>query len=292
MKNSLPLVILGLIWGGSLSASVFVSDLLINYLLLSKYLAYPFGFVSFVIIFALFAGFCSLLGASGIKRGIFPRDPLHPIYLRRRIYGLCWTQIYYFKPLYSIILSVPIFRLLVFRLFGYRGSSSIVVYPDTWIRDLPLLHLQEGAYLSNKATIGTNICLANGSIFVDKVAIGKKSLIGHLSMIAPGVTIEDEVEIGVGTAVGIRSRIKKRAKVNPTCAISHGVIVGENTEIGSHSHIGLRAELGNDLKIPAGSDIPSGAILFTQEDVNKHTSFQREKLSVFKEDVLQVLKNS
>jgi hypothetical protein len=49
-----------------------------------------------------------------------------------------------------------------FRLFGYRGSMKFTVYPDTWIRDLPLLMFGEGAYVSNRATLRTNIVLSNG----------------------------------------------------------------------------------------------------------------------------------
>ena len=33
----------------------------------------------------------------------------------------------------------------VFRIFGYRGSMDFTIYPDTWIRDLPLLDFGEGA---------------------------------------------------------------------------------------------------------------------------------------------------
>jgi hypothetical protein len=50
---------------------------------------------------------------------------------------------------------------LAFRLLGHRGSLDFKVDPDTWIRDLPLRDLGPGAYVSNRATLGTNMVLSN-----------------------------------------------------------------------------------------------------------------------------------
>jgi hypothetical protein len=69
------------------------------------------------------------------------------------MYGLCWTSLYYCKPVYHFCLCVPWLKALVFRLFGYRGDLNFTVYPDTWIRDLPLLDFGKGAYISNRATL-------------------------------------------------------------------------------------------------------------------------------------------
>jgi hypothetical protein len=104
-----------------------------------------------------------------IVPGKFPRDTGHFVYGPRRLYGLLWTLLYYSGPLYWLILTVKPLKSLVLRAFGYTGSLNFVVYPDTWIRDLPFLRIRDGAYLSNKATIGTNICLPDGTIVVDKV---------------------------------------------------------------------------------------------------------------------------
>lgn len=291
MANSLPGILLSLIWLGAIGISSLAysaAEALVPWAPLQM----MFSAIAFVFSFPILSGLVSQFGVSGIKKGIFPREALHPVYLRRRIYGLCWTQVFYFSPLYAIILAVPLFRKIVFRLFGYKGSMNFITYPDTWIRDLPLLSLGEGCYLSNKATIGTNICLSNGSILVDKIEVGPKALVGHLTMLAPGVKVGEHSEIGVGSAIGIRTRIGKNVKIDPTCAISHGVIIGDRAEIGAHSYIGLRVEIAPGIKIPAGASIPAGTILGKQEDLINFMSSEMNYLKRVKSDVLDILKNA
>jgi carbonic anhydrase/acetyltransferase-like protein (isoleucine patch superfamily) len=291
MANSLPALLLSVIWLGAIFLTSVVYGA-VGVVIHWPPLQVVFAAISFVLLFPLLSGLVSKFGVSGIKKGIFPREALHPVYLRRRIYGLCWTQVFYFSPLYAIVMAVPLFRKIVFRLFGYRGALNFITYPDTWIRDLPLLTLGEGAYLSNKATIGTNICLSNGSILVDKIDVGPKALVGHLTMLAPGVKVGEQSEIGVGSAIGIRTRIGKNVKIDPTCAISHGVIIGDHAEIGAHSYIGLRVEIAAGLKVPAGANIPAGTILGKQEDLNSYMSSETNYLRRVKNDVLEILKNA
>src|SRR5690606_32657555 len=101
----------------------------------------------------LISGLLSCPFQSAIIPGRFPRDLGESIYARRRLYGLCWTLVYYCKPVYAGWLAVPALKRLLFRLFGYRGPTDFTVYPDTWIRDLPLLHFGSGVYVANRATL-------------------------------------------------------------------------------------------------------------------------------------------
>lgn len=89
-------------------------------------------------------------------------------YVDRRLYGLCWSCLYYFTPIYYLVLSIPILKHIVFRAFGYKGSLNITLYADTWIRDLPLLEIGKGVYIANKATIGTNMPLINEKFWSTK----------------------------------------------------------------------------------------------------------------------------
>ena len=74
---------------------------------------------------------------------------------------MCWTSLYYCAPAYYLCLSLRPLKALAFRLLGHRGSLDFKVDPDTWIRDLPLRDLGPGAYVSNRATLGTNMVLSN-----------------------------------------------------------------------------------------------------------------------------------
>jgi acetyltransferase-like isoleucine patch superfamily enzyme len=232
---------------------------------LGSLVAAPFVYAS---AFAITAGLLSRLHRTSIIPGRFPRNVSNIVYFHRRLYGLCWACVYFFPPIYFLSLTLPFLKKAVFRSFGYRGSMNFAAYPDTWIRDLPLLKMGKGAYLSNKATIGTNIALPDGTILVDSVTIGESSLVGHLAMLGPGVVLGNRVEIGVGVSVGIRTILADDVKINPCCDIEHGVQIGARTKVGSATYIGSGARIAPDLLIPAGITIPPKSRITCQQDVS------------------------
>ncbi len=226
-----------------------------------------FSPILYTFLFVLIAGMLSLPHKKSIVPGRFPRHLGNRVYFHRRLYGLCWTSVYYFTPIFFVALSISPLKAMLFRLFGYRGEMSFTSYPDTWIRDIALLELGKGAYLSNKATIGTNIAFPDGTILVDSVKIGDGALVGHLAMIAPGVQLGENVEVGVGVAVGLKSILGDGVKINPCCSIEHGVKIGARTRVGAATYIGSGANIAPDLVIPAGITIPSKTKLTCQEEV-------------------------
>jgi acetyltransferase-like isoleucine patch superfamily enzyme len=218
------------------------------------------------------AGLLSRFTLRSIIAGKYPRDVRHGIYGPRRLWALCWTAIYYCAPIYHAVLAVPPLKRTAFRLFGYRGSLNFQTYPDTWIRDLPLLSIGEGAYLSNKATISPNMCLRNGKIIVLPVTIGAGTMIGHLTMIAPGVEIGTDSEVGVGAAVGVNARIGSRTLVDHEVVIDHDVVVGDRCVIGTRAYIGRKAVVGDGVRIPPGAIVPARCVLATQLEVEALTT--------------------
>lgn len=290
MKNSLPLILIFTIW---ILSSVFS---LIPFVVWGdetkaiKMVTLSISPILFIFFFPVIAGLISKIAHKGIVRGVFPREPFHPVYFLRRIYGSLWTQVFYFKPIYSVVLAIPLFKKLILKLFGYKFETDFTVYPDTWIRDLPLLKIEKGAYLSNRATIGTNICLPDGTILVDKVKVEEKGLIGHLAIVGPGCKLYKNSEIGVHAALGIRVSIKEGASVKPESGINHGSIIGEKTTIGSRTHIGLKCNIGPGLQIPAGANIPNGSILKNQDDIDKYYSSETEKLTLTRDDISDIIR--
>lgn len=231
---------------------------------LSLLVAIPAAAVAYVLV----AGALSRVTLGAIVGGRFPRDLDHEIYGPRRLYALCWTSVYCCAPIYHAVLAVPALKWLTFRLFGYRGSLDFQAYSDTLLRDLPLLSIGKGAYLSNKATISPNMCLRNGKIIVMPVSIGAGTLIGHLTMIAPGVTIGDDSEVGVGAQVGVRVRIGSSTLIDHACTIDHDARIGDSCMIGSRAYIGRKAVVRNGLRIPPATIVPAGRVLTTQADVD------------------------
>jgi UDP-3-O-[3-hydroxymyristoyl] glucosamine N-acyltransferase len=220
----------------------------------------------------LIAGGLSRITISAVIPGLFPRELSHKVYGPRRLYALCWTSVFYFTPLYYLCVSFSFLKNFLFRLFGYKGQLDFTIAPDVWTRDLPLLNLESKAYVANKCTLGTNICLSNNKTLVGQVSIGKGSMVGHMSMIAPGVVLGDNVDLGVGNAVGIRTRIDSKTHAGPVVSIHHGVHIKENVEIGACSYVGLRAVIGPNIKLPAGANIPAGAVIEQQADVDQYFS--------------------
>lgn len=287
MPNLIPLAIITLIWSGACILSALPFLLMQEFGLALKILSVGLFPAIFVFSFSVLAGLVSLKFHKGIVRGRFPREAFHPVYFCRRMYGAAWTQLYYFKPVYSVVLAIPMLKRLVFKLFGFTGAKNFTVYPDTWIRDLPLLDIGEGAYLANRATLGTNLVLTDGSIMVDRIAVGARSLIGHLCIIGTGAKVGEQVEIGLRTSLGIRVRVENRANIKPSCSINHGTVVGEEAEIGTMSLVGLKCVIGEKIKLPAGSNIPAGTVLLEQKEADRFFSSESADLKKYKEKVIE-----
>jgi len=218
--------------------------------------------------FILASGVLSIAHQSSIVAGKFRRDVADPLYFHRRMYGLCWASVYYNKPVYFLCLSLPPLKRLAFRLFGYRGSMSFTVYPDTWIRDLPLLHFENGVYVSNRVTLGSNVVLSNGSLLVEGITLGPNSLVGHLSMLAPGVELAAGAEVGVGCEIGIRTKLGREAFVGPSSTIEHSVRLGAMTRIGCHSYIGSGSTIDDGAQIACASVIASRSRIQVQTKIH------------------------
>ena len=212
------------------------------------------GFAPFVyaLSFVLVAGLLSLPHQRGIVPGKFVRTIANPIYRHRRLYGLCWTALYYCKPVYYLCVTVPTLKAFTFRLFGYRGNLDFTIYADTWIRDLPLLSFGRGSYLGNRATIGSNQCFGN-RILVDRITFDEGAELGHLAMVSPGVFVGKGAEIGVGAGVGLRAKIGAYSNVGACSGVGHGVNLGERVETGAMSYIANKSILADRTVVPAGT---------------------------------------
>ena len=211
--------------------------------------------IVWTLVFVTTSGALSLPHQFAVTSGKVRRDVNNRLYFHRRLYGLCWTAVYYNKPIYYVCLTVPLLKRIVFRLFGYRGSMNFTIYPDTWIRDLPLLKFEDGVYVSNRATLGTNMVLSSGFLLVGEIKLRAKALVGHLAMLAPGVVLEQGAEVAVGCAIGIKTVLEEGAFIAPCCTIEHGVRIGRKAVVGSHSYVGSASKVCEGVKLPGGAVI-------------------------------------
>lgn len=204
----------------------------------------------YALLFTLIAGLLSIPHQKGIVAGKFPRDVGHRVYFHRRLYGLCWTALFYFKPIYFLVLAIDPLRACAFRLFGYRGNVDFTIYPDTWIRDLPLIRFGKGAYIANRSTLGSNVCLQSGEILVGEISIGERSVLGHLAVIGLGSKMDSDSELGVGATTGIQVTIGRKTKVGAISGLNHGSRVGDECEIGAMSYVGSGTRVLDGVHLP------------------------------------------
>lgn len=214
-----------------------------------------------------------------IVPGKFERNLNHPVYGARRVYGAAWTSIFYNTPLYHTLLAVNPLRKVLFRVYGYTGPLDFTTYPDTWLRDLPCLMFESKAYLANKATLGTNLLLADGTILIDRIKAGERAIVGHLSVVGCGTKFRAGSEFGLQCASGIRAEFKAESKLNPCSTVHHGVLIGERTVVGCSSYIGTRTEIAADIKIEAASVIPKGLIIKNQKEADEWRQKERQELN-------------
>ncbi len=287
-----PMLVVALIWCVPvfLSAIVLDSFLMAESSTLEKALVCVGAALTFGFGFILTAGVIGKIFSFGIVEGKFPRRTDHPLYAIRRVYGTAWTQVYYFKPLYAVILAVPPLKILTFWLFGYKGDYSAIFYPDTWIRDLGMIRAGKGVYIANRVCVGTNMCLNDGSVIVGNVTLGDGAMVGHMAMFALGTSVGEKSEIGVNTAVGIRVTIGHGTNIRPRANVNHGVQVGDNCIIGTGAVLGTKVEVANGVHIKTGASIPPGAQIRSQEDADKYFSSEMELDASHKGVIAELLK--
>ena len=240
----------------------------------------------YVISSILILGLLSQLGRHGLIEGKFARTNEDVTYRIRRRYTSMWTFLFYFKPLYFLVLSIPSLKFLAFRLFGYKGNLNFVVYPDTWLRDLPVLSIGQNAYLSNKASVATNICLMDGRILVEGIGIGEKACVGHNTIVGPGTRIGDATEIDASVTSGLRVMYGDKVKVGELCGIQHGVKIEDEAVIEAVCVIGLRCRIGPGVKISEGSHIHTGTRIRDQKEADQYFSQETGAMSRARESVL------
>lgn len=251
---------LGIIVGAPLALAAWGSTLLLAGSLVPGILAFAGAFFGY----PLFAGCLSLPHQSRVVEGRMPLDTGLQSYFHRRLYGLCWTSVYYSGPIYYTFLSIPILRKSLFRLFGYRGSMAFTVYPDTWIRDLPLLDFGAGSYLANKSTIGSNmIFIRNGrkEIEVGRIKLGENVMIGHMTMIGPSTEVGDGVQIGVGCGIGRKVKIGAGATIGDTVVLDHGAKVEAGVVVPTRSYVGMGK------RVETHTELSPGTIILRREKV-------------------------
>jgi acyl-[acyl carrier protein]--UDP-N-acetylglucosamine O-acyltransferase len=204
---------------------------------------------------------------NNIKVGKFKRDKANPDYQDRLVYTQELRQYLYNPAILNCILSDKEMKTLFFRTFGYRGSVEFTIYPNCWLRDLPLLDIGENTYLADGILLGTNqvtpdqewICtgsirIGDNCVFDQGCAVGYNSRIGSNSM------------IGFKVSIGLKNRIGKNVRIGGASNISHGCRIGNNVVLSDFCRIGSFSVIEEGVELPEFTDVPAFSQV-TQEGI-------------------------
>lgn len=193
-----------------------------------------------------------------IQPGSYPRDATNPGYKDRLAYTQELRKFVYNPAILNLVFSDVKLKKLFFRTFGYQGQLDFTIYPDCWLRDLPLIDIGEGVYLGDGIVLGTNqVSVDQKMVTVGSIKIGRNSIFDQRCAIGYGTTISTDCVVGFQVAIGLRCTIGQQVKIGGYSGIEHRVQIGDQVRIGSSSKIGSFVIIDDQVQLPEFSLIPS-----------------------------------
>lgn len=189
---------------------------------------------------------------AAIVPGKVVRKPENEIYQKRVEYTTELRAFAYNPAFMNIILSIPELKELFFRTFGYKGNLNFTMYPNAWIRDLPLLDIGEKCYLADGILLGTNrVSIDQRILRVDHITIGDHTIFDQRCAIGPGTTI------GSDCIMGFQSQISAKCTVGNNVRLGEVVTIGSMTTLGDDVIIGQGSFISDFVTVEAGAVIAS-----------------------------------
>src|SRR5690606_4464152 len=112
----------------------------------------------------------------------------------------------------------------------------------------------------------------DGNILVDQITLEEGVMGGHLTAVAPGSTLGNKSEGGVGGAIGIRATIGDNVRIGRSSSRNHGARLDQKVVVRTMAYVGVKAVIEDGIKLPGGSNIPDGAHIKGQEEVATYLS--------------------
>lgn len=210
---------------------------------------------------------------ANIKAGQFDRNPESKDYEDRLVYTKVLRKFIYNPAILNEIFSDASLKEHFFRTFGYQGALDFTIYPNCWLRDLPLLDIGSGTYLADGILLGTNQVSTDQKVLrVGTIKIGERCVFDQQCKVGYNSVIGDHCIIGIQTAIGLKCTMGNNVKVGEATTIRHGVTIGDNVQIGAETQIGNFCMIEEGVIIPEFTRIPSFSLV-TSEGI-----FDRKKL--------------
>lgn len=194
---------------------------------------------------------------NNIKPGKFRRNPQNPDYQSRLIYTKELRLFVYNQAVMNEIYSDSSLKDFFFRTFGYKGNLNFTIYPDAWIRDLPLWDIGENCYLGDGILMGTNIVRQDQQVLsVGSIKIGDNTIFNQKCAVGFNLEIGKNCAIGYNCTVGVKGKVGDNTTIGEYSFIGHGTKVGSNVTIGQYCYIGNMSQIEDGVCIENATKIP------------------------------------
>lgn len=206
-----------------------------------------------------------IAAVDSLRPGRFRRDAEDPGYRLRSLYTSALRRFMYNPAVLEVIFAEADLQTLFLRTFGYRGQTRFTLYPNAWLRDLPLLDLGQDCYLGDGIVLGTNqVSVDQQFLIVDRISIGAGTVFDQQCMVGYGSSVGSKCVIGARVMIGMRTRICDEAQVRPGSGIGH------------HCRIGARVRIGHDVMVGAFSVIDDDVIVGDYSRIPEFSRVTRE----------------
>jgi acetyltransferase-like isoleucine patch superfamily enzyme len=207
-----------------------------------------------------------------IVGGRFARDPETEIYKGRLHYTEELRKFMYNPALLNIVFSDEQLKSLFFRTFGYKGNLNFRIYPNAWLRDLPLLDIGENAYLADGIVLGSNqVSQDQRYITVGKIKIGANTVFDQNCALGYGTTFGTDCTIGYGTSIGIKNKFGDGCKLGEVVSIGHGSSFGKGVVLDQNVYVGNMCKLDDEVQLASGTNIPHFSHVTSEGVFNRRT---------------------
>ncbi len=202
------------------------------------------------------AAFQSSVG--NIAPGKFERLNDNPDYVSRLRYTEVLREYVYDPALMNLILTDPALKMSFFRCFGYKGQMEFTIYPNAWIRDLPLLDIGKGAYLGDGIVLGTNqVSIDQKFINVNTIKIGANTIFDQRGAVGYETEIGSNCSLRFDVAIGIKCTIGDNTSVGEKSFIGHGTKIGSQVVVGQGCSIGNMCIIDDDITLDLATTLPA-----------------------------------
>lgn len=153
--------------------------------------------------------------------------------------------LYLGHPLRTLIELSFTLRHLHLRLSGMTIGFGTIVGVRAELRQLELIEVGDGSTVGLGAVMSCHITADGKSHRQARIRVGRRSLVGAFSSLAPGVVVGDGVIVGYGSS------------------LSEDVVVEDGAILGGHCIVRRGVRIGRDARIDTGvvvnADVPPGA---------------------------------